>query len=1010
MIRIFLAALTLLSMMVCPANGQAQVIADQNVPTRWTTHWQFDDVNVAKLLSNLSWLGLEVPFQVEGRISVNLTIGVPYKRLRDAEAYEASGTIESDSLTIDSLHLTDFIGNAKIQSGVLTIDDLSALLSTRKATSQSSTSEAKPKSLAMRSSREPVAIGSHPAEHDELTGKLSGLAQIDLLDQPNRTQASQLELKLDSIPIEPVIRIIQAFEFTSSAATPSGRLTGKISIETPSNHLVEMPYWEGDASLSIDQLEWQGLRFPSVSIDDAQFHDSEIYVGKLSVNEDREAGSILEGTGHINLKGQRPFELQVLSDDLPLEELSDRILPTNPSGPPLAEGTLDLQIKASGQLGGHSDESPDAQIDIMGLVASPSLCICGLKLGLLEHSLRLTDNQIEFHPVAQNTTDDRVKLRSMTARVNRKSGLGLKELNAEVFGGRISGSLHLPDASSVASEVHLRWEDVEAEVASSVIGLETISKDSCLALKSSGKVDWLVPASDELSIFQHSGETNLIIESLSIDDREIMQGEITASASGTDLEVNATGETLGGEFTISTHSNAELDTLVQADRVQQTSWWKKTLGATEGIVQFESMDLLQLAKLAETLGQTPTTKRVRGSLSGLFDLSSHRASITARGLSYRGNLLSQRITANASLIDDHVSIDSIEGSYAGGTVRMVGRWALRRGSRSLQVSLSRIDIHRGLALVDEKLAETLGGKLSGRMTITNGDAYRARGSMTVHQSSVSNLKTGDLHSTFSASATPNLGRWHLAMPGISGSVAGGRIEGRVNLKSAGGRAGYDLESNLRVRRSDFGVLLSGAGIGSRFAHGFFTGSIKLWGQRIKSISDLRGFFEADLSKTEGDAVPGIVGMDRFLSAIPLTQTQFGDGYVRGNLRRGVANIEEFWLRNRRVRIFAEGDITLASNRMNLDAVVATGDMQFDSEPLAALATQIAIQAVIPIAAITEINRILSDRTIYFNIRGTSSNPIVRLKPFETIRENAARFFYREIANAAATSIGVDVWN
>ncbi len=67
-----------------------------------------------------------------------------------------------------------------------------------------------------------------------------------------------------------------------------------------------------------------------------------------------------------------------------------------------------------------------------------------------------------------------------------------------------------------------------------------------------------------------------------------------------------------------------------------------------------------------------------------------------------------------------------------------------------------------------------------------------------------------------------------------------------------------------------------------------------------------------------------------------------------------------------------------------------------SSQLVAFASQLAIQSVLPLTTLVEINRLLSNRTVHLDFLGTMADPRVRLKPLEMIREEAARFLLREL--------------
>ena len=81
--------------------------------------------------------------------------------------------------------------------------------------------------------------------------------------------------------------------------------------------------------------------------------------------------------------------------------------------------------------------------------------------------------------------------------------------------------------------------------------------------------------------------------------------------------------------------------------------------------------------------------------------------------------------------------------------------------------------------------------------------------------------------------------------------------------------------------------------------------------------------------------------------------------------------------------------------MNLNVLVATGDYRDIAANFTQLAQRYALRSLLPASAILSVTELLRDRTVVLTVLGTLQNPIVRLRPIETFREEAARFLLRE---------------
>jgi hypothetical protein len=116
--------------------------------------------------------------------------------------------------------------------------------------------------------------------------------------------------------------------------------------------------------------------------------------------------------------------------------------------------------------------------------------------------------------------------------------------------------------------------------------------------------------------------------------------------------------------------------------------------------------------------------------------------------------------------------------------------------------------------------------------------------------------------------------------------------------------------------------------------------------------------------------------------------------------RGVINIDRLSLTSVQMDLYITGSIDLAG-RLRLQAIVYTGER---NNPLLAesLLSRFASVAVPPAALLASANDFLSNRVLHLEIRGTVSRPIIRLRPFETLREEIVRYFIRR---AAGTVLG-----
>lgn len=84
-----------------------------------------------------------------------------------------------------------------------------------------------------------------------------------------------------------------------------------------------------------------------------------------------------------------------------------------------------------------------------------------------------------------------------------------------------------------------------------------------------------------------------------------------------------------------------------------------------------------------------------------------------------------------------------------------------------------------------------------------------------------------------------------------------------------------------------------------------------------------------------------------------------------------------------MQVFADGSVALRGGRMNVDAIISTGDFAVSGNVLMALAQRYALTAAGPLGVVNQVNQLASGRTIYVHVGGTVARPHVRLRPLET---------------------------
>jgi hypothetical protein len=919
-------------------------------PRYWTKHWSFQDVDVKQLFSRLNSIGIGIPVDGEGDVSVEIDVSVPLASLSDAKAYRLSGHLVAKRLRLESLLLEDFDANFQYDDGVVRLDKVKGRWA--------------------------------DATTNQAAGSFQGDASAHLIPRGD----FQTTVKVSSLPIGPLHKLLFASQEDSQPIV--GTLNGSLSFKSPIDQLGLLTSWTAAADLKIDDFRF-GEKMPvSVVTGPIQIRDGIIQAKQVQVASTDSPDVRIDLATQVELTGRQRFEFRIRGNDVPLEKLAEIAL----QDIQLAAGKLDIDASGRGELGTES-------WNISGRLASPRLTVVGQELGLLEHQFGFDQQRFQLSPI-DNVTESEpsmlLKRVSATYQLDEDS-LNIAGLDAEVFGGTIKGTARLARKNSTNHELDLAWENMRLELKSATILPVAVS---ALAV-TSGSIDWSVP-SESLNLPQsHAGVVRVHLAQLGIGRAKGGDLQLRVEAREGTLTAILTGKLVGGNIQAETNSVAG-----------QGDSWSTLLGrAPSGNAKADSIRLDAIAGALFPDSQ----RRWRGTASAQLDWQAGAESsaelkptlqASVKNIAVDGRSLSRQLTMQLKLGGDVIAIDRVTGSYAGGSIRAGGNWSLGKGERRVQISFAGINAAEALLPISEQAASQVDGKVSGLIRVTNGDRLRFRGSVTARNSSFFSVPTGTVHSGINGSISRDLRRWEVDLPSVQGELAGGRIAGEARLSSSSIRAGaFDLSSRWQTKRIDFGELLAAVGSSSQVAHGRMTGQISLGGRGVRTTSDLVGRFDARLGATQAAAVPGLLKADPFLGVLSLQGLRFDEGGLQGVIGAGAATIDEFWLSSPRVKVWSDGKIYLANQRMDLDVIIATSNFGFGSGPVVAFASQLAIQSVLPITTLVEINRLLSNRTVHLDFLGTVADPRVRLKPLEIIGEEVARFLLRELLVAASVSNG-----
>ncbi|QEG43777.1 AsmA-like C-terminal region-containing protein [Roseimaritima ulvae] len=933
----------------------------------WTTNWSFQDVDVRQLTERLEAIGIALPVEVAGDVSVRFRVSIPLNGLRQAQAYRFEGSLSSNQLRIDALQLSDLRAAVRYQDGVLQLHTLQ----TR-----------------WQHDRGPGQNDLEPAEPDPMEGQVSGSARAELVPRGELSA----DLQLQRMATTPLIQLLQRAGVVSPQTSLRGQLTGDAKLRCPIDGLRQPENWQLDAQLRSPNLqlnETPRLAFDSgpVTQVEGRFTMPELnvqYVGNPAIR--------LTGSVAYQWAGGQPFDLRLTANDVPTEQVAAMFGQSSS----LVNGKVDLRLQASG-----TQQPP--QWNILAQIGSPSLSVMGVELGLVEHVLRCDRSTLRLQPIrggqAASAAIPGMRIGSVSADYQlHPSRFELSQLQAELFGGRIEGRLTLAREVADRQAEHsadLRWEQIRLPLSLPVLELV----NSQWTAESSGTLDWRVPATAWQQPSEHRGTATLTLHQLQLGDVPIGNANIQLAADGQSIDLDGEGQLFGGGFQVT----------AAAPLANQTSWQDVWQDAWQADLELQSARLSNLSRVMP--GRN--LERLGGRVSGSITIRNQpepqvEAQLLLRNVVYQNRQLTPQLRLDLRGDAGGLWLDRLEGRYAGGIVSGSGNWSLGNGSRQISLRATSLDLSTAVAPFSPQTAAQVDGYVSGTATITRVDAYRVKGAIQWHDGRLIEISIESGHAGFQAQLSDNLRSWQAGLNQVQLRTGRGQWTGDLHVASMADRRGLKMASEWKLRRVDFTDLFPSSGGPIALGQARASGSLTLGGRAIRGVQDLQGRFDVELDGTEARAVPGLPRTQNYLGAVSLGSVRFDEGRMRGSVGGGAVVLHEFWLLDEQLRVFADGSIRLADGRMDVGAVLNTGDFSAQNVLLRQLATT-AGSGAIPLSVLMQANELLSNRTLIVDLSGPVSNPRVRLKTVDTLRANATEFFLRQARRAAtAAVIGVAV--
>lgn len=412
------------------------------------------------------------------------------------------------------------------------------------------------------------------------------------------------------------------------------------------------------------------------------------------------------------------------------------------------------------------------------------------------------------------------------------------------------------------------------------------------------------------------------------------------------------------------------------------------------------LDRLQVSRLIEALSLTDTLGGLRGVITislpyrhdgpGLTPLGKGRFELV--DLFWKGSEWIDLLRGEVHLGTEEMLLKDINGSFAGGTLRLSGGYRFAPGRGWFNLRLNRVDLGPLRLFDGDQVVQGL-TDLTLRGTI--GSEWRMSGAVSMGRGKVHGIEISDLHLPVEGSWIPATSHLELSVREATAQVGPGRARFRGTLRRT---TDWRAEGQLHFIDASLRSLADVLGDVTSIARGRVTGKIDFSGAEMRSWSDLNANIHATLNDAQALQLPIL----RHLLPHVLPGNggvEFQAGEMRGRLAGGVLRISELTLDSPLVLLVLQGSITL-QGRLDLQVTAQTSTLGLNPLLLRLMLQPLPPIGPVPIGLIIRTTEALSDRVIGLRVSGTVRAPRVQVEPIRLLSEQAVRFFLTKAVKSA----------
>lgn len=739
-----------------------------------------------------------------------------------------------------------------------------------------------------------------------------------------------------------------------------GRATGQVEFATEARD--KMHDWSSAGSLQIVDLEAAGTSFGL----------SQVKWNK-NPNVDELAGTVSVSRG----KGYLEADIETKLEDRPGS---------------LLRATAPIDYRAKGQLKDYVivaryDDAPSKEIPIRAI---GSFDVSGTSANWLERG------SAQFSHSAAMWGDRMLTLESadlsFTADEFRLERFRLLDPN-----GRVAGAAIFRRDNVGEHLLRLRVVDVEINpYLSSFVPGELSSLGGVLAIELELRKD-----ATSNNLFENwNGQWRGNLHKLSFKGQPIGQLDLSGNIVERILSAEVVGQLLGGV------ANAKLRFPMSILDEQPSA------GAEPGTLQLQ-LGKLQVKQLAALFFQQQNAAGFDGTATVQLSVEGSSAddlAITTKidmpMLMQNRRVLAREIKAALRFSANTLLVDRVSGGFAGGRIDARGQLQFGNEGSSQLISggkinfvARRLDASSIVAIADPAYAEYFSGAVNYQGTATFHRGIQMRGIATVNKGDLLGFPIQVARGEVRTELSPEFEFRQLVSNDLHGTAIGGPFAAELAIK---GGNHFALKTSGQVTRGKLEQLSQALGFQQIVGSGTFNGNFALQSQQIESLNAITGGLRIDFEGGDVKSIPIISSLERFVPLAQFASANIESGRLDAKLGQGQLRIIELILTSKAFVLAASGSASLDATKLDIDAAIQTGGGI--QQRLAQNAIDLWLLGSVPqLAAITELNELIRNRSLFVHIGGSPSIPVIQAKTGQT----AAKVFLQNFGRGqlGATPLG-----